>query len=100
MRKYTVLIHEAKGCGAGYWAEVVHQIGVAPDSDGPEMILRALALRPNDAEYEFIAALAYADHDKAAFQKHWDRARQLAKPGSAVAQNLKLFGKIIADRQD
>ena len=83
---------------AGYWAEVIHAIGVAPDTDGPEMILRALALRPNDAEYEFMAALACTDHDKAAFQKHWDRAQHLAKPGSAIAQNLELF-KIIAGRQ-
>jgi hypothetical protein len=84
---------------AGYWAEVLHSIGVAPDTDGPELMLRALALRPNDAEYEFMAALAYADHDKAAFQKHWDRARHLAKPGSAVAQNLELFRAILAERQ-
>ena len=47
---------------------------------------------------EFMAALACADHDKAAFQKHWDRAQHLAKPGSAIAQNLELF-KIIAGRQ-
>jgi len=84
---------------AGYWAEVEHQIGAAPDTDGADMILRALAMRPNDAEYEFMAALAFADHDRATFQKHWDRAQQLAKPGSAVAKNLELFGKIIAERQ-
>jgi len=84
---------------AGYWVEVMHVIGVSPDSDGPELMLRALALRPNDAEYEFMAALAYADHDKATFQKHWDRAQHLAKPGSAVAQNLELFRTILAERQ-
>lgn len=83
----------------GYWAEVMHVIGVSPDTDGPELMLRALALRPNDAEYEFMAALAYADHDKATFQKHWDRAQHLAKPGSAVAQNLELFRTILAERQ-
>ncbi len=83
---------------AGYWTEVVHSIGVSGDSDGPELMLKALALRPNDAEYEFMAALAYADHDRASFQRHWDRAQELAKPGSAVAQNLVLFRKIIADR--
>ena len=31
---------------AGYWAEVLHAIGVSPDTDGPELMLRALALRP------------------------------------------------------
>ncbi|MGH9647691.1 MAG: hypothetical protein ACRD4E_12850 [Bryobacteraceae bacterium] len=83
---------------AGYWAEVLHAIGVSPDTDGPELMVRALALRPTDAEYEFMAALAYFDHDKATFQKHWDQARALAKPGSAVAQNLDLFRKILAER--
>jgi hypothetical protein len=83
---------------AGYWVEVMHAIGVSSDTDGPELMLRAAALRPNDAEYEFMAALAYFDHDKATFQKHWDHARQLAKPGSAAAQNLELFRKILAER--
>jgi hypothetical protein len=83
---------------AGYWAEVLHATGVSPDTDGPDLMLSALALRPDDAEYEFMAALAHADHDKATFQQHWDRARQLAKPGSAVAQNLELFRKVLAER--
>jgi predicted RNase H-like HicB family nuclease len=33
MRKYTVLIHEAKGCGAGYWAEVEQLPGCYAFSD-------------------------------------------------------------------
>jgi len=84
---------------AGYWAEVLHAIGVSPDTDGPELMLRALALRPNDAEYEFMAALAYFDHDTDTFQRHWDRAQQLAKPETAVTKNLELFRKILAERQ-
>ncbi|MBZ5675854.1 MAG: hypothetical protein LAP61_16555 [Acidobacteriia bacterium] len=83
---------------AGYWAEVMHAIGISPDSDGPELMLRALALRPNDAEYEFMVALAHFDHDKATFQKHWNRAQELAKPGSVAAQNLELFRKSLAER--
>jgi hypothetical protein len=83
---------------AGYWTEVMHVIGVSPDTDGPKLMSRAAALRPNDAEYEFMAALAYFDHDKTTFQMHWDRAAHLAKPGSAVAQNLELFRKILAER--
>jgi len=83
---------------AGYWAELMHAIRISPDTDGPELMLRALALRPNDADYEFMVALALFDHDKAAFQKHWNRAQELAKPGSAAAQNLALFRKILAER--
>ena len=33
MRKYTALIHEAKGCGAGYWAEVEQLPGCYVFSD-------------------------------------------------------------------
>ena len=33
MRRYTVLIHEAKGCGAGYWAEVEQLPGCYAFSD-------------------------------------------------------------------
>jgi predicted RNase H-like HicB family nuclease len=33
MRKYTVLIREAKGCGAGYWAEVEQLPGCYAFSD-------------------------------------------------------------------
>jgi hypothetical protein len=84
---------------AGYWAAVLNDVRVSPDTDGGDMILRALALRPNDAEYEFMAALAFADHDKTVFQQHWDRAQHLAKPGSAAAQNLELFRPILAERQ-
>jgi len=84
---------------AGYWVEVMNLIGVSHDTDGPQLILRALELRPNDAEYEFMAALAYADasgdFDKASFHKHWTRARELAKPGTAVAKNLELFGALL-----
>ena len=87
---------------AGYWTEVMNLIGVSHDTDGPELILRALELRPNDAEYEFMAALAYADAfgdaDKANFRKHWNRARELAKPGTAVAKNLELLGGLLSKR--
>jgi predicted RNase H-like HicB family nuclease len=33
MRKYTAFIHEAKGCGAGYWAEVEQMPGCYAFSD-------------------------------------------------------------------
>ena len=33
LREYTVLIHEAMGCGGGYWAEVEELPGVSAFSD-------------------------------------------------------------------
>ena len=75
---------------AGFWTATMHEIGVAPDTDGPELILKALALRPNDPEYHFFAALAFLGTDQVRFRKHWDRTRELAKPGSAAARNLEV----------
>ena len=83
---------------AGYWTELMHATRISPETDGPELMLRALALHPDDADYEFMVALALFDHDKAAFQKHWNRAKELAKPGSAAAKNLELFRPILAQR--
>jgi hypothetical protein len=79
---------------AGFWATTMHDIRVAPDSDGPVLILKALELRPNDPEFEFFAALAYLTKDKVMFVKHWNRARELAKPGSATAVNIKIVNDL------
>ena len=57
-------------------------------TDGPELIERAVSLRPDDAEYHTVAAIAYFGADKTLYKKHWDRAHALAKPGSAAARNL------------
>jgi hypothetical protein len=78
---------------AGFWATAMQDIGVVPDTDGPALILRALALRPNDPEYQLFAALSHLDKDKAAFRKYWERARQLAKPGSAADINIRVITK-------
>jgi hypothetical protein len=87
----------------GYWAAAMHSIRIVPDTDGPALITQAAALRPNDASYQFVAALAYLDQDKARARAYWTRARELAKPGSATARNLaelrEVFGfEAIASR--
>ena len=73
---------------AGYWATAMHLIGVIPDTDGPELIRKAVELRPTDAEYHVIAALAYLGTDQDLYRKHRERAQALARPGSAAARNL------------
>jgi len=73
---------------AGYWATAMHLIQVSPATDGPELIERAVGLRPDDAEYHVIAAMANLSTDKALYRMHWQRAKALAKPGSAAARNL------------
>ena len=85
---------------AAYWAEVLRAVGVDRQADGTALILKALELRPNDPEYHFIAALAFLPRDQATFQKHWDRARALAIPGSAVARNLQVFGDLLLGAKD
>lgn len=75
---------------AGYWATAMQQVGVSPATDGPDLIRRAVELRPNDAEYHLIAALAYLSSDMALYRQHLASARALAKPGTAAARNLHL----------
>lgn len=79
---------------AGFWAETMHEIGIAPDTDGPELIMNALALRPNDPEYAIFAALAHMQKHPALFRKQWDRARALSTSGSAAARNLRTIETI------
>jgi hypothetical protein len=85
---------------AGFWATTMHDIRVAPDTDGPALILKALALRPADPEYQLFAALAHLHSDKALFRKHWVRAQELAKPGSAADSNIRLIAKLYPDLID
>lgn len=77
---------------AGYWATALNLIQVSPATDGPDLIERAVALRPDDAEFRVIAAMANLKGNKAQYQKHWERAKALAKPGSAAARNLPQEG--------
>lgn len=73
---------------AGYWATALQRMGISPATDGPALIARAVNLKPDDAEYHVIAAIAYLNSDKSLYQKHARLARQLAKPGSAAVRNL------------
>jgi hypothetical protein len=83
---------------AGYWIAIMNELRLTSDSDGPELIRQAASLRPNDADYEFFAALAYFDNDKQEYRKHWARAVELAKPESAASRNLKAFEPELALR--
>ena len=56
MRKYTALIHEATGCGAGYWAEVEQLPGCNAFSDS----LGRLAQEVQDAVEAHIQKLKAA----------------------------------------
>jgi hypothetical protein len=85
---------------AGFWATTMHDIGITPDTDGPALILQAVALRPEDAEYQLFAALAHLQSDKATFRKHWELARKLAKPGSTADTNIKVVAKLYANLID
>lgn len=77
---------------AGYWATAMNLIGVSPAKDGPDLIERAVELRPDDAEFHVIAAMANLSKDKTRYRTHWERAKALAKPGSAAAKNLPTEG--------
>jgi hypothetical protein len=85
---------------AGFWATTMRDIGITNDPTGPDLIAKAAALRPNEPEYQFFAALAYIHNDKARFRQHWSRAQTLSKPGSATARNMKIVQEIYAELVD
>lgn len=57
-------------------------------SDGPALIRRSLAARPNDPALEFAAALIFADRDRGAYQRHAAKARAGANQDPLLARNL------------
>jgi len=57
--------------------------------DGVQYINASLAARPGDAGLEFAAALISADKDRAAYQRHAERAREGAAQDALIARNLK-----------
>jgi hypothetical protein len=85
---------------AGYWISIMSELKLVPDSDGPEMLRQAAAMRPADAEYQFFAALGSFDTDKPLYRKYWARAQELAKPGSAVNRNLTSFDPVLLSRKN
>jgi len=87
------LVHKA-----GYWIAILNALRITEDADGPELIRRAAEMRPNDPEYQFFTALAYFDTDKERYREYWNRAQNLAKPGTAVTRNLAAFGPVLLTR--
>jgi hypothetical protein len=85
---------------AGYWIAILHAVRITSDTDGPGLIRRAAELRPNDPEFQFFLALACFDTDKAEYRKHWTRAQELAKPGTAVSKNIQEFDKTVRARTE
>lgn len=57
--------------------------------DGVQYINASLAAKPGDAGLEFAAALISADKDRAAYQRHAERARAGASQDALIARNLK-----------
>ena len=56
--------------------------------DGVQYITASLAAKPGDAGLEFAAALIAADKDRAAYQRHAERARAGASGDALLARNL------------
>lgn len=57
--------------------------------DGVQYINASLAAKPADAGLQFAAALISADKDRAAYQRHAERARAGASQDALLARNLK-----------
>jgi hypothetical protein len=85
---------------AGFWTTTMREVKVINDVSGPDMLAKAAALKPNEAEYQFFAALGYIHHDKARFTQYWKKAQALAKPGSATEKNMKIVAGLYPDLVD
>ena len=84
---------------AGYWITTLNSLGITQDADGPALVQQAAEMRPSDPEYQFFAALAWFDTDKARYRTYWSRAQHLAKPDTAVSRNLQNFEPVLRSRE-
>lgn len=83
---------------AGYLAQCYDQLGVrtgvqygmADGIVGYAWVRRSLALSPDDAEFEFAAAMMTARAGGTGHEQHVARARKLAAPDSLVSRNLEV----------
>lgn len=73
----------------GYKDRVEGVRDVLRGHDGVQYINASLAAKPGDAGLEFAAALIAADKDRAAYQRHAERARAGASQDALLARNLK-----------
>jgi hypothetical protein len=87
---------------AGYLAETYKQAGLATDVKGYDLVVKAIALRGQDSEMEFAAAIVTEDVPPSKTHvEHFQKAVNGAKEGSLLAKNLVLHfgerGATIAD---
>lgn len=86
---------------AGYLAETYKQSGLATDVKGHDLVAKAIALRGQDAEMEFAAAIITEGGPANAHRKHFQKAVNGGKDGSLLAKNLVMHfgerGRTIAD---
>jgi len=86
---------------AGYLAQCYDQFnvptGLPVGSDdgivGYAWVQRSLELNPDDAEFEFAAAMVTARGGGSRHDRHVARVRKLAAPDSLVSRNLKVHAK-------
>lgn len=86
---------------AGYLAETYKQAGLTIDVKGYDLVAKAIALRGQDPEMEFAAAIITEGGSSKAHRDHFQKAINGAKDGSLLARNLVLHfgdrGATIAD---
>jgi hypothetical protein len=79
---------------AGYLAETYKQAGLATDVKGYDLVVKAIALRGQDPEMDFAAAIITEGGSSKAHHEHFQKAVTGAKDGSLLARNLVLhFGE-------
>lgn len=86
---------------AGYLAETYRQAGLTIDVKGYDLVVKAIALRGQDSEMEFAAAIITEGGPSKTHREHFQKAVNGAADGSLLAKNLVLHfgerGATIAD---
>ena len=73
---------------AGYLAATYKQAGLVTDVKGYDLVAKAIALRGQDSEMEFAAAIITEDSPAKVHREHFQKAVNGAKDGSLLAKNL------------
>ncbi len=73
---------------AGYLAATYQQAGLTTDVKGYDLVAKAIALRGQDPEMEFAAAIITEGAPSKAHREHFLKAVNGAKDGSLLARNL------------
>lgn len=74
---------------AGYLTEGLRQMRRSQEADGVDLLKKALAQRPGDADLTLLIALAYAPYNPTVAAEYYGRAKELAKSNASSMKSVE-----------